>query len=41
MVTKLGGTVDDSELLEGMVFDHKARPHNPQKLSDPIKTLTH
>jgi len=24
IVTKLGGTVDDSELVEGMVFDHKA-----------------
>lgn len=24
MVTKLGGTVDDSELVNGMVFDHKA-----------------
>ena len=24
MVTKLGGTVDDSELVEGMIFDHKA-----------------
>ena len=24
VVTKLGGTVDDSELVEGMVFDHKA-----------------
>ena len=25
VVTKLGGTVDDSELVDGMVFDHKAR----------------
>jgi T-complex protein 1 subunit delta len=24
VVTKLGGTVDDSELVDGMVFDHKA-----------------
>ena len=24
VVTKLGGTVDDSEQVEGMVFDHKA-----------------
>ena len=24
VVTKLGGTVDDSELVEGMIFDHKA-----------------
>ena len=24
MVTKLGGTVDDSELVHGAVFDHKA-----------------
>ncbi len=24
VVTKLGGTVDDSELVNGMVFDHKA-----------------
>ena len=24
MVTKLGGTVDDSELVPGAVFDHKA-----------------
>lgn len=24
VVTKLGGTVDDSEMVDGMVFDHKA-----------------
>jgi T-complex protein 1 subunit delta len=24
VVTKLGGTVDDSEMVEGMVFDQKA-----------------
>lgn len=24
LVTKLGGTVDDSEMVEGMVFDQKA-----------------
>ena len=48
VVTKLGGTVDDSELLEGMVFDHKARPpllsgafrpfQNPTTLTQPYQT---
>ena len=41
VVTKLGGTVDDSELLEGMVFDHKAAKTAGARPSQPSdRTLT-
>ena len=30
VVTKLGGTVDDSEMVDGMIFDHKPSKVLPQ-----------
>ena len=38
VVTKLGGTVDDSEMVDGMIFDHK-----PSKVSsyNPVQHAEH
>ena len=40
VVTKLGGTVDDSELVDGMVFDHKARGAKSGNL-DTLRHVMH